>query len=39
MESGAMAAATGNADPAKGGIPPIDGRLPARIETATFALG
>ena len=39
MESGAMAAVAGNPVGGNGRLPPIDRHIPARIETATFALG
>ncbi len=39
MESGAMAAVSVNPVGGNGRVPPIDRLIPARVETATFALG
>ena len=39
MRTGAMAAVAENPVGGNGRIPPIDRHIPARIETATFALG
>jgi len=39
MGSGAMAAVVENPVGGNGRLPPIDRHIPARVETATFALG
>jgi len=39
MRSGAMAAVAENPVGGNGRLPPIDRHIPARTETATFALG
>ena len=39
MRTGGMAAVAENPVGGNGRVPPIDRHIPARIETATFALG